>query len=145
MDKRFIFAAAIYLILAPPWCYGQAERNPQTASGQINEAPLKEILQIVSKAYKLVALPFSVTFIIKIEQNGSISRSSIKVIKSYGDRMADETGKQMLWLLSESHILGGFYGLLSITVEVELSEAALTLQITGFSPSESEAMTKVDM
>lgn len=142
MNKRFIFAAGIYLIFAH-WCHGQAERNSQVASGEIHEVPLKEILQIIYKPYERVDLPFSLMLTFNIEQNGSFSK--IRLIQSSGDRILDEAGIEILSKLGESHSFIVFYGLSSNTVRIELSEKNLRLQIIGFSPSQSEAKAKFDM
>jgi hypothetical protein len=75
MNERFIFTAAIYLIFAP-WSYGQAERNPQMDFGEINEAPLKGILQAIYKPYAWADLPFSLMLGFHIEQDGSLSNWS---------------------------------------------------------------------
>jgi hypothetical protein len=142
MNERFIFTAAIYLIFAP-WSYGQAERNPQMDFGEINEAPLKGILQAIYKPYAWADLPFSLMLGFNIEQDGSLSK--ISLIKSSGDRKVDETGLEILSKFGESHLFKALYGLSSNTAHVELSEKNLRLRITGFSPSQSDAKAKLDM
>lgn len=141
MKERFIVTAAICL-LCTPWCYGQAEKTPQVVAGEIKEAPLKAILLPIYKTYERGDLPLSLTLVFKIEENGSLSKFT--TIESSGDEVVDKTGQEILWLLGESHLFGAFYGLLSNTVRVEFTQENLRLRITGFSPSQSEAMAKVE-
>jgi hypothetical protein len=110
--------------------------------GEINEAPIKDILGKVYAMYQVGFAKVDVTNMtmaasFKIEKDGSIT--NIHVYKSSGDRFIDTQAKAVLHNLGESHALTPLAILTSNTIQLELSEKNSRLSIIGFAPSPSEA------
>ena len=110
--------------------------------GEINEAPIKDILGKVYAMYQVGFAKVDVTNMtmaasFKIEKDGSIT--NINVYKSSGDRFIDTQAKAVLHNLGESHALTPLAILTSNTIQLELSEKNSRLSIIGFAPSASEA------
>lgn len=122
---------------------GEATKE-QPKFGEINEAPIKDIL---GKVYALNQVGFinvdtknlSLMFSFTVEKDGSIS--NIKTVKSSGNNLVDRYAKEILWNLGESHALGPLHTLTSNTIRLDLTEKVARLSITGFAPTESEADT----
>jgi hypothetical protein len=110
--------------------------------GEINEAPIKDIL---GKVYALHQVGFvnvdtknlTMMFSFSVEKDGSIS--NIKTMKSSGNNLVDKYAKEILWNLGESHALSPLHVLTSNTIRLDLNEKIARLSITGFAPSEGEA------
>ncbi len=110
--------------------------------GEINEAPIKDIL---GKVYTMVKVGFakvdttnmSLMLSYKIEKDGSITNIIVK--KSSGNTYIDTQAKAVLWNLGESHALAPLHVLSSNTIQLDLTEKIARLSITGFAPSPEEA------
>jgi hypothetical protein len=110
--------------------------------GEINEAPIKDIL---GKVYSMVKVGFakvdttnmSLMLSFRIEKDGSIT--NIKVMKSSGNDYIDRQAKAVLWNLGESHAFAPLHVLSSNTIALDLTEKVARLSITGFAPSSDEA------
>ena len=126
---------------------GQPVAGEQAAAekpkfGEINEAPIKDIL---SKVYALHQVGFvnvdtknlTMMFSFKVEKDGSIT--NIKTVKSSGNNLVDKYAKEILWNLGESHALSPLHVLTSNTIALDLTDKIARLSITGFAPNESEA------
>lgn len=110
--------------------------------GEINEAPIKDILGKVYAMYSVGFAKVDVTNMtmaatFKIEKDGSIS--NIHVYKSSGDKYIDTQAKAVLHNLGESHALTPLAILTSNSIQLELSEKNSRLSIIGFAPSPAEA------
>jgi hypothetical protein len=72
----------------------------------------------------------------KIDCDGSMPRSSIRVIKSSPpDPKKEDLAKQILWLIGESHALGPLCQFSSNTVAFEMDDNITRLSISGFGPT----------
>lgn len=110
--------------------------------GEINEAPIKDILGKVYAMYQVGFAKVDVTNMtmaasFKIEKDGSIT--NINVYKSSGDKFIDTQAKAVLHNLGESHALSPLAILSSNSIQLELTEKNSRLSIIGFAPSPSEA------
>lgn len=110
--------------------------------GEINEAPIKDIL---GKVYSMVKVGFakvdttnlSLMLSFRVEADGSIT--NIKVMKSSGNNYIDTQAKAVLWNLGESHAFAPLHVLSSNTIALDLTEKVARLSITGFAPTAEEA------
>ncbi|MEW6125562.1 MAG: hypothetical protein AB1757_00750 [Acidobacteriota bacterium] len=114
--------------------------------GEINEAPIKEVLGQIYAMNKVgfinvdsTNLYLRLTF--KIEKDGSIS--NIAVSKSSGNNYVDVQAKKVLFLLGESHALGPLHILSSCSIELTLTKEIAKLSIFAFAPSADEAKNQV--
>ena len=112
--------------------------------GEINEAPIKDIIKRVVTIYKegklgMDDVRFTVMLSFKISRDGSIPQSSIKMVKPSGNAVIDEQSTQILWQLGESHALGPLSVLSSNTIQLEVTDEIVRLTITGFAPSTAVA------
>jgi hypothetical protein len=122
----------------------EEKKNEEPAApgefGEINEAPIKDIIKSVVNIYKQGKLGmddvrFTVMLSFKIARDGSIPQSSIKMVRSSGNQIIDEESAQILWKLGESHALGPLSVLSSNTIQLEVTDEIVRLTITGFAPS----------
>ncbi|HXG67318.1 MAG TPA: TonB C-terminal domain-containing protein [Blastocatellia bacterium] len=128
-----------------------AEKNqeqPKPAAktfGEINEAPIRDILGKVYALHKEGALgqeplKFSVMATFRIKPDGSLS--DIKLIKSSGNRVIDENALKILWNIGESHALGPLSDLTSNSIRLDLDDKIARLTITGFAQTPEDAKAK---
>ncbi|HLG17270.1 MAG TPA: TonB C-terminal domain-containing protein [Blastocatellia bacterium] len=119
----------------------QAAEASQAKFGEINEAPLKDLIGQVYSLYLAgntdVTDKFSVMASFKIEPDGSIS--NIVITKSSGSKIVDEKAKEILWTLGQSHAVGPLHKLSSATIRLDLNESIARLTITAFAPTPEEA------
>jgi hypothetical protein len=127
----------------------QAKADEKKASdapakfGEINEAPIKDILGHVYTMYqvgwaKVDLTNLTLMLAYNIEKDGTIT--NIRTIKSSGSNLIDEQAKKILWNLGESHALGPLSVLTSNTIKLELTEKVARLSITGFAPTPDDAV-----
>jgi flagellar biosynthesis GTPase FlhF len=114
---------------------------------EINEKPLKEIIGGVYDQYKaggidLEVMNFTIEASFKIEPNGTLS--NVKIIKSSGSKVIDESGRALLHAISESHALQLFASLSSGTIRFELTQNLARLTVTAFAPNANEAQKYAD-
>jgi hypothetical protein len=106
--------------------------------GEINEAAIKDLVGKIYKRYQAGEIElnnFSVMAAFKIDCDGSMPRSSIRIVQSSGDPKKDDLALQILWLIGESHALGPLCKLSSNTIRFDLGEDTTRLSITGFGPN----------
>jgi hypothetical protein len=106
--------------------------------GEINEAAIKDLVGKIYKRYQAGEIElsnFSVMAAFKIDCDGSMPRSSIRIMQSSGDPKKDDLALQILWLIGESHALGPLCKLSSNTIRFDLGEDTTRLTITGFGPN----------
>jgi hypothetical protein len=120
-----------------------------TKFGEINDAPIKDIVGKVYALYQAGGLDlkgdnleFSVMAGFSIAKNGSIPKSSIKILKSSGSKIIDEKAIEILWNIGESHALGPISMLSSNSIRLDLTDRVAKLTITGFAPSADVAKAK---
>jgi hypothetical protein len=106
---------------------------------KFNEAAIRDLVGKMFESYKsgeLDASNYSVMIGFKIDCDGSMPRSSIRVIQSAPpDPKKEDLAKQILWLLGESHALGSLCQFSSNTIAFEMNEETTRLSITGFGPT----------
>ncbi len=106
---------------------------------KFNEAAIRDLIGKMFESYKkgdLDAGNYSVMIGFKIDCDGSMPRSSIKVIQSSPpDPKKEDLAKQILWLLGESHALGQLCQFSSNTISFEMNDETTRLSITGFGPT----------
>ncbi len=106
---------------------------------KFNEAAIRDLIGKMFDSYKkgdLDAGNYSVMIGFKIDCDGSMPRSSIRVIQSNpSDPKKEDLAKQILWLLGESHALGSLCQFSSNTIAFEMNEETTRLSITGFGPT----------
>ena len=111
---------------------------------EINTAPLKDIVGKIYETYQAGELgidtdDFSIMAAFKIDPDGSIPLSSIRIVKSSGSKVLDKSGIELLWRLGESHALGPLSTLSSQTIKLEVHDSTAKLTITSFAPTAEEA------
>jgi hypothetical protein len=124
--------------------------NPSTQFGEINVNPIKDIIGKLYEAYQAGQLDLDVTNLkvmatFKIDKDGSIPISSIKIIKSSGSKKVDQTAIEILWRLGESHGLGPLSDLSSNTIQLEVTDKIARLTITSFAPTPNDARAKAEL
>jgi hypothetical protein len=106
---------------------------------KFNEAAIRDLIGKMFESYKkgdLDAGNYSVMIGFKIDCDGSMPRSSIRVIQSAPpDPKKEDLAKQILWLLGESHALGSLCQFSSNSIAFEMNDEATKLSITGFGPT----------
>jgi hypothetical protein len=115
-----------------------ASGNEPAKFGEINEAAIKDLVGKIYKRYQAGEIElnnFSVMAAFKIDCDGSMPRSSIRILESSGDAKKDDLALQILWLIGESHALGPLCKLSSNTIRFDLGEDTTRLSITGFGPN----------
>jgi hypothetical protein len=126
----------------------EKESDKPTQFGEINEAPIKDVVGKIYALYSGGGLDidltnFSVMAGFKIERDGSLS--AIRIIKSSGNRFIDEKALEILWNLGESHALGPISNLTSNSIRLDLNETTARLTIVGFAPNPDDAKKKADL
>src|SRR5262249_28196019 len=88
----------------------QAKKNGSINDIAINETAIKDMVSKMYDRYKkgeLDAGTYSVLVAFRIDCDGSMPRSSIKVLKSSPpDAKKEDLALQILWLIGESHAMG---------------------------------------
>ena len=117
----------------------------ETKFGEINEAPIKDIIGQVYTQYRegqldLSIINFTVMATFKIERDGSLS--NIELVEKSGSRIIDRQALAILYAISESHALSPLSDLSSDSIKFELAETYAQVTITGFAPSASDARAK---
>jgi len=115
-----------------------ANPDGQPKFGEINEAAIKDLVGKIYKRFQAGEIEvnnFSVMAAFKIDCDGSMPRSSIRIVESSHDQKKDDLALQILWLIGESHALGPLCKLSSNTISFDLDENTARLRITGFGPN----------
>jgi len=120
----------------------EEKKNAPTQFGEINEAPIKDIISKVYKLYQAGNLnvadtKLSMMAAFKIERDGSLS--NIRIVKSSGSKEVDKYAIEILWNLGESHALGPLSNLSSPTIAFDLTEDITRLTIVAFAKTPDEA------
>ncbi|HEU4390337.1 MAG TPA: hypothetical protein VFV34_21215 [Blastocatellia bacterium] len=121
----------------------KAKKEPSQFK-EINTAPLKDIVGKIYETYQAGELgidtdDFSIMAGFRIDPDGSIPATSIKIIKGSGSKILDKNAIELLWRLGESHALGPLSKLSSQTIKLEVKDATARLTITSFAPTAEEA------
>ncbi|MEK6303832.1 MAG: energy transducer TonB [Acidobacteriota bacterium] len=116
--------------------------------GEVNEAPIKDMVAKVYSLYQAGTLNVDVTSLtvmagFKIEKDGSLS--NIKIIKSSGNKLLDEKAAELLWMIGESHALGPISDLSSGSIKLDLTENTSRLTVTAFAATPDAAKAKADL
>jgi hypothetical protein len=124
------------------------EEPVPTQFGEFNEAPIKDILKNVVAIYRegkfdIPEMKFKVRLEFKIAKDGSIPKSTIKLVKSSGSRIIDENSIDILWQLGESHALMPLSNMSSNSIDLEVTDDLVRLTIVGFAPNVEDAKNKV--
>lgn len=103
--------------------------------GEINEAPIKDLIGKVYKLYQTGQLDvneagFTVMASFKVNCDGTIS--NIKVVETSGNAVIDDTARQVLHLIGESRAVGALCKLTSNTISLDLNDKHVRLHITSF-------------
>ena len=114
---------------------------------EINERPLKEIIGGVYGQYKaggidLAVMNFTIEATFKIAKDGGLS--DVKITKSSGSKVIDDSGKALLHAISESHALQIFASLSSGKIRFELTQDLARLTVTASAANASEAQKYAD-
>jgi TonB family protein len=81
--------------------------------------------------------PFLVTVTCSVQPDGSLA--GIKLVKSSGNEMIDETALNLFRELSEMRALGGLAGMSSLSLTLERGASSSTLSAVGFAKDEAQA------
>lgn len=105
----------------------------------INETAIKDMVSKMYDRYKkgeLDAGTYSVLVAFRIDCDGSMPRSSIRVLKSSPkDPKKEDLALQILWLIGESHAMGPLCQFSSNTIGFEMNDDMTRLSISGFGPT----------
>lgn len=120
----------------------EEKKADPTKFGEINEAPIKDIISKVYKLYQAGNLSvedtkLSMMAAFKIERDGSLS--NIRIVKSSGSKDVDKYAVEILWNLGESHALGPLANLSSPTIAFDLTDSITRLTIVAFAKTPDEA------
>jgi len=119
-----------------------------TEFGEINEAPLKDLVGELYSLYTAGTLDVNVTKLtvmvgFKIEKDGSLS--GIRIITPSGNPVVDKKAQQILWMIGESHALGPIVDLSSGSIKLDLTENTSRLTVTAFAATPDAARAKADL
>lgn len=120
----------------------EEKKNSPAKFGEINEAPIRDIISKVYKLYQAGNLQvedtkLSMMAAFKIEPDGSLS--NIRIVKSSKSKEVDKYAIEILWNLGESHALGPLSSLSSPTIALDLTEDLTQLTIVAFAKTPDEA------
>lgn len=122
------------------------DKEKSKSFGEINIAPIKDIVGKLYGMYQsgelTLADNFKIMLSFRIDQDGSIPRSSVKLITSSGSKVVDENAMEILGALGASHALGPLSSLSSNTIELDVNDQFTRLSITSFAPTPEEAAQK---
>lgn len=103
------------------------DKPAPTQLGEVNVAPLKDVLTVLSVPYQ--AHGFSVLIGFRVEADGSLS--NIRIISPSGSKIMDSKALEILSNIGESHILGPLSDLSSATLSLQGLDDSATAQIRG--------------
>jgi len=120
-----------------------------TEFGEINEAPIKDLIGEVYSLYSAGTLDVNVTklsvmVLFRIEKDGSLSGIKVRQPGS-GNPIVDKKAQQILWMIGESHALGPISDLSSGSIALELTENNSVLTIAAFAQTPEAAKAKADL
>jgi hypothetical protein len=123
-------------------------KPPSTEFGEINEAPIKDVVSKIYALYKAGELDldtnnWSVMLTFKIERDGSLSNIHVK--ESSRSKFVDKKAAEILWNIGESHALGPISDLTSNSIRLEVTEKVAQLTIIGFAVTPDEARRKAEL
>jgi hypothetical protein len=129
----------------------EAQKNQPSSTefGEINEAPIKDIIGSLYALYKAGELDmgpdlnFSMMATFKIEADGSIS--GMKMIKPSPSKTVDLKALEILHMIGESHALGPLKNLSSGSIKLDLTDNVARLTISAFAPTPEDAKAKAQL
>lgn len=125
------------------------KQKSNTKFGEINEAPIKDMMGELYELYKAGELElgedlnFTMMATFKIEADGSIS--GMRMVKPSPSKKVDLKALEILHLIGESHALGPLRDLTSGSVKLDLNENTARLTITAFAPTADDAKSKAEL
>src|SRR5262249_45530776 len=122
----------------------EAKKAGSSQFGDINVTPMKDI---IGKIYDMTQAgevdlhltDFTMMASFKIDADGTIPASSIKLMKSSGSSEVDRLGKRVIFMLGESGALKPLSILSSNTIKLEINDTYARLSITSFAPTPEDA------
>ncbi|HEY6327765.1 MAG TPA: TonB C-terminal domain-containing protein [Blastocatellia bacterium] len=124
----------------------KAAADKSKSFGEINIGPIKDIVGNLYNLYQsgqlTLADNFKIMLAFRIDPDGSIPRSSVRLVTSSGSKKVDENAMEILGALGASHALGPLSSLSSNTIELDVNDQFTRLSITSFAPTAEEAAQK---
>jgi len=127
-----------------------AEKKPSTPTqfGEINIAPIKDIVANLSKLFEeggldIPEMKFSVMAGFKVMPDGSFE--NIKILESSKSKIIDRNALEILSNIGESKALGPVSNLSSATISLQVTEDLARIRIMAFAPTPEIAKEKADL
>jgi hypothetical protein len=150
MLRRHI-AASILCLASVLQCTAQSSEPKSEINHprEINVTPLKDLLgQILemcnSAQTNTEQRSFSVLEAFEVNEDGSIPRSGIKMLKSSGSNDVDRAAVELLQRLGETHALAALSSAPSKTLEIKLADDTSHIAFAIPATTPEEARTKAD-
>lgn len=111
---------------------------PETKPGDINIAPIKDIVGNLYKLFDaggldIAEVKFEMMAGFKVMPDGSFE--NIRIIKSSGSKVIDQNALEILSKLGESHALAKVSKLSSSTISLEITDDIARIRIMAFAPT----------
>ena len=127
-----------------------AEKKPSSSTqfGEINIAPIKDIVANLSKLFEeggldIPEMKFSVMAGFKVMPDGSFE--NIKILESSKSKIIDRNAMEILSNIGESKALGPVSNLSSATISLQVTEDLARIRIMAFAPTPEIAKEKADL
>src|SRR5215813_10105852 len=126
-----------------------AEKKPTpTQFGEINIAPIKDIVANLSKLFEeggldIPEMKFSVMAGFKVMPDGSFE--NIKILESSKSKIIDRNALEILSNIGESKALGPVSNLSSATISLQVTDDLARIRIMAFAPTPEIAKEKADL
>ena len=126
-----------------------AEKKPSsTQFGEINIAPIKDIVANLSKLFEeggldIPEMKFSVMAGFKVMPDGSFE--NIKILESSKSKIIDRNALEILSNIGESKALGPVSNLSSATISLQVTDDLARIRIMAFAPTPEIAKEKADL
>jgi len=127
-----------------------AEKKSSTPTqfGEINIAPIKDIVANLSKLFEeggldIPEMKFSVMAGFKVMPDGSFE--NIKILESSKSKIIDRNAMEILSNIGESKALGPVSNLSSATISLQVTDDLARIRIMAFAPTPEIAKEKADL
>jgi len=119
-----------------------------TQFGEINIAPIKDIVANLSKLFEeggldIPEMKFSVMAGFKVMPDGSFE--NIKILESSKSKIIDRNAMEILSNIGESKALGPVSNLSSATISLQVTDDLARIRIMAFAPTPEIAKEKADL
>jgi hypothetical protein len=126
----------------------EKKSSSSTQFGEINIAPIKDIVGNLSKLFEeggldIPEMKFSLMAGFKVMPDGSFE--NIRILKSSGSKIIDRNALEILSNIGESKALGPVSSLSSSTISLEVTDDLARIRIMAFAPSPEMAKEKADL